>query len=103
MLSAALANVNVSVGSFASFTASWGLADGTLKSLAQELEVSQRTIHRLMQTLSMAGVPWYVSKEHECYRVRPGFKFPGFVNSGGVLTNIRDREATLASARDLLR
>lgn len=45
--------------------------------LARELEVSQRTIHRLMQSLSMANVPWYFCKEEGCYRVRPGFRFPG--------------------------
>ena len=45
--------------------------------LARELEVSPRTIHRIMQTLSMANVPWYFCKEDGCYRVRPGFRFPG--------------------------
>lgn len=45
--------------------------------LARELEVSPRTVHRLMQTLSMANVPWYCCKEDGCYRVRPGFRFPG--------------------------
>ncbi len=47
------------------------------EALARELEVSPRTIHRLMQTLSMAGVPWYFCKDNHCYRVRPGFRFPG--------------------------
>jgi hypothetical protein len=47
-------------------------ADG----LAEELECSRRTVYRLLQTLSMAGVPWYFDKTCRAYRVRPGFKFP---------------------------
>ena len=47
-------------------------ADG----LAQELECSRRTIHRLLQTLSMAGVPWYFDESARAYRVRQGFRFP---------------------------
>jgi len=45
--------------------------------LARELEVSARTVHRLMQTLSMANVPWYFCPTSKCYRVRKGFRFPG--------------------------
>lgn len=45
--------------------------------LAKELEVSPRTIHRILQTLAMANVPWYFCKKDECYRVREGFRFPG--------------------------
>ena len=48
-------------------------ADG----LAQELECSRRTIFRMLQTLSMAGVPWYLDADIKAYRVRPGFKFSG--------------------------
>jgi hypothetical protein len=48
-----------------------------IEGLAREMECSPRTVHRFLQTLSMAGVPWYFDKESECYRVRTGFKFPG--------------------------
>lgn len=48
-------------------------ADG----LAKEMEVSPRTIHRILQTLAMANVPWYFCKKYQCYRVRAGFRFPG--------------------------
>jgi hypothetical protein len=47
-------------------------ADG----LAAELECSRRTVYRLLQTLSLAGVPWYFDDSCRAYRVRPGFKFP---------------------------
>lgn len=45
--------------------------------LAEELDCSRRTIYRLLQTLSMAGVPWYFNETGRAYRIRPGFKFPG--------------------------
>jgi hypothetical protein len=45
--------------------------------LAKELEVSRRTIHRAMEALAMANVPWYFCTESKCYRVRSGFKMPG--------------------------
>ena len=45
--------------------------------LAAELECSKRTVYRLLQTLSMAGVPWYFDEACRSYRVRPGFKFTG--------------------------
>jgi predicted DNA-binding transcriptional regulator YafY len=45
--------------------------------LAEELECSRRTVYRLLQTLSLAGVPWYFDETCRAYRIRPGFKFPG--------------------------
>jgi biotin operon repressor len=47
-------------------------ADG----LAEELGCSRRTVYRLLQTLSMAGVPWYFDDKCRAYRVRPGYRFP---------------------------
>ncbi|TWT60838.1 HTH domain protein [Rubinisphaera italica] len=44
--------------------------------LAEELECSTRTIHRLLQTLSMAGVPWFFDEKTRSYSIRPGYKFP---------------------------
>ena len=29
----------------------------------------------------MANVPWYFCNESKCYRVRPGYRFPGFASS----------------------
>lgn len=46
------------------------------KALAEELECSQRTVHRMLQTLSMAGVPWHFDEKVRAYRVREGFRFP---------------------------
>jgi predicted DNA-binding transcriptional regulator YafY len=42
--------------------------------LAKELECSRRTIHRLLQTLSLAGVPWYFDESAKAYRIRAGFR-----------------------------
>nr|WP_283431330.1 HTH domain-containing protein [Neorhodopirellula lusitana] len=47
-----------------------------VRTLAEELECSQRTVHRMLSTLSMAGVPWYFDEKIRAYKVRPGFKFP---------------------------
>lgn len=46
------------------------------KALAEELECSQRTVHRMLATLSMAGVPWHFDEKIRAYRVREGFRFP---------------------------
>ena len=45
--------------------------------LAVELDCSKRTVYRLLQTLSMAGVPWFFDEACRSYRVRPGFRFSG--------------------------
>lgn len=47
-----------------------------LDALATELECSRRTVHRILQTLSLAGVPWFYDPEAKAYRVRAGYRFP---------------------------
>lgn len=44
--------------------------------IAKELECSPRTVHRILQVLSMSGVPWFFDQESQAYKVRPGFRFP---------------------------
>lgn len=46
------------------------------RSLAEELGCSQRTVYRDLQTLELAGVPYYWDEQAESYRVRPGYKAP---------------------------
>jgi predicted DNA-binding transcriptional regulator YafY len=46
------------------------------KDLAQELHCSERTIHRDLQVLALAGVSWIYDDADKCYKVRPGFRFP---------------------------
>jgi predicted DNA-binding transcriptional regulator YafY len=48
----------------------------TAKNLALEEECSERTIFRSLQTLELAGVPWYFDESEKCYRVRPDYRFP---------------------------
>jgi len=48
----------------------------TAVSLAQELECHERTIHRDLQALLLAGVGVEFDRLAQCYRVRPGFSFP---------------------------
>lgn len=46
------------------------------KAIAEELEVSERTVYRDLEVLEFAGVPWYFDDGGQCYRVRPDYRFP---------------------------
>jgi predicted DNA-binding transcriptional regulator YafY len=70
------------------------------EALARELEVSQRTIHRDLQTLTLAGVPWFFDQESQAYRVRAGFRFP--VVQVGVGRKSVDLTMILNTARQVI-
>lgn len=53
-----------------------GRGKWNVKSLAAELECSEKTVHRYLNVLEMAGVPYHYDAREKSYRVRPGFKFP---------------------------
>lgn len=46
--------------------------------LAAEQECSVRTVHRDLEVLELAGVPWFFDRDQDCYRVRPDYRFPAF-------------------------
>jgi len=46
-----------------------------VKTIACELECSERTVFRDLQALAVAGVPWYFDESCRSYRVRSGFRF----------------------------
>ncbi len=46
------------------------------KTLMAELEVSERTVHRLRETLELAGVPVAFDKSENAYRVHGSYRFP---------------------------
>lgn len=53
-----------------------GRARYGVKDLSEELECSPRTIHRDLNVLELAGVPWFYDEAEQSYRVRPGYNFP---------------------------
>jgi len=53
-----------------------GRARWNVKDMAAELECSERTIHRDLVALGMAGIHAEFDKEANCYRIDPSFRFP---------------------------
>jgi biotin operon repressor len=48
----------------------------TAQRIARELECSERTVYRDLQTLAATGIPWYFDDRSGSYRIRDGFKAP---------------------------
>ena len=46
------------------------------KTIARELEVTERTVYRDLQALEIAGVPWHYDDQAKSYRVRSDYRFP---------------------------
>jgi predicted DNA-binding transcriptional regulator YafY len=71
--------------------------------LARELECSRRTVHRDLQTLSMAGVPWQYDEQCRAYRVMPGFRFPAIGETVSPGIKLPASPQLLQSAKNALR
>lgn len=72
------------------------------EALAEELECSTRTVQRILQTLSMAGVPYRYDAELRAYKLPPKFKFPGLDGSGEVSSSSTDLAKMRSAAKRLL-
>lgn len=44
------------------------------QAIANELEVSERTVYRDLQTLTAAGIPWFFDDYAQSYRIREGYR-----------------------------
>jgi predicted DNA-binding transcriptional regulator YafY len=53
-----------------------GTGPWTAHGIAKELECSERTVYRDLQTLSAAGVPWFFDDYSQSYRIRDGYRGP---------------------------
>lgn len=72
------------------------------EALAQELNCSVRTVHRILQSLSMAGIPCRYDAIAKAYRVPRGFRFPGLEPNQSSSEGSPDPAKLLTPARQLL-
>lgn len=64
-----------------------------VKAMASEIGCSVRTIARDLETLTLAGVPWFFDKPSSSYRLPPHYRFP--VRLGADLFPQSDNEESL--------
>jgi hypothetical protein len=72
------------------------------EALAQELNCSIRTVHRILQTISMAGIPCRYDSVAKAYRVPRGFRFPGLQPNQAQTSGSPNPAKLLMPARQLL-
>ena len=44
--------------------------------------------HRIRQTHSLAGIPWFYDPEAKAYRVRAGYRFPAVTQTVGAASSV---------------
>lgn len=72
------------------------------EALAQELECSVRTIHRILAVLTEAGVPFKFDPITRAYRLPPGYKFAGADLEASKDPSPTNPKAVSAAAKRLL-
>lgn len=77
-----------------------GTGPWTAQTIAKELECSERTVYRDLQTLAAAGVPWFFEEYSQSYRIRDGYKGPFSHFPSRPKTEVRDQQDTPPSAED---
>jgi predicted DNA-binding transcriptional regulator YafY len=72
----------------------------TASSIAKELECSERTVYRDLQTLAAAGVPWFFDEYSQSYRIRDGYKGPFAHFPSQPQTKVREQQDLPTSPED---
>ena len=77
-----------------------GTGPWTAPSIAKELECSERTVYRDLQTLAAAGVPWFFDDFGQSYRIRDGYKGPFSHFPSRPKAEVREQQDTPPSSED---
>jgi len=72
----------------------------TAQTIARELECSERTVYRDLQTLSAAGVPWFFDDFAQSYRIRDGYRGPFSHSPSRPTAEVRQEQGTPAPPED---